>query len=108
MGCKREGICAPRSATAEIFLTSVLGRGCVFTPILEGFFTQYGDVPLDLFCPEADMLLAQGMPPSVHVRDPDIVLKQHAELGNVEAMKELRRKDEERAKAIREEKGDSC
>ena len=29
-------------------------RGVVFTPILEGFFTQYGDIPLDLFDTAAD------------------------------------------------------
>ena len=35
-------------------------RGCVFTPILEGFFTQYGDIPLDLFCAEVNYCHSRG------------------------------------------------
>ena len=70
-------------------------RGVVYTPILEGFFTQYGDIPLNLFDLEADALApsAEEAAASAAVRtqpaDADIVTKQHAALGNPMAAKAL-------------------
>ena len=57
-------------------------RGVVFTPILEGFFTQYGDVPLDLFDLEADARAPTAEEAAAEVAartlagDPDIATKQ--------------------------------
>jgi len=57
-------------------------RGVVYTPILDGFFTQYGDVPLNLFDLEADALApsADEVATEVAARrvpgDPDIATKQ--------------------------------
>jgi len=70
-------------------------RGVVFTPILEGFFTQYGDVPLDLFdieadarAPTAEEAAAEAATPRPR-SDPDIATQQHAALGNPMAAKAL-------------------
>jgi len=70
-------------------------RGVVFTPILEGFFTQYGDIPLDLFDKEADALAPTPEEVATEVAarsvpgDPDIATKQQAALGNPMAAKTL-------------------
>ena len=70
-------------------------RGVVFTPILEGFFTQYGDVPLDLFDIEADARAPTAEEAAAEAAtqrprsDPDIATKQHAALGNPMAAKAL-------------------
>jgi hypothetical protein len=76
----------------------------VFTPILEGFFTQYGDIPLDLWSKEVDEAIASGVLPPIMEQedDPDIALKQHASMGNEEAARELRRRDAEKAKQAKE------
>ena len=64
-------------------------RGVVFTPILEGFFTQYGDVPLDLYSPlDAAARLARQKAAAA-ARDPNLAALQHAALGNAEAAKSL-------------------
>ncbi len=85
-------------------------RGVVFTPILEGFFTQYGDIPLDLFGPDSEADLAKEDEPRKDRllemmgdeegwnSDPELALKQHASLGNMQAMQELQRLREERKK----------
>jgi len=70
-------------------------RGVVFTPILEGFFTQYGDIPLDLFDKEADAQAptveeaAREAAERTRQVDPDIATKQHAALGNPMAAKAM-------------------
>ena len=73
-------------------------RGVVFTPILEGFFTQYGDIPLDLFDKEVDALAptaeeaardAANSAERSRQADPDIATKQHAALGNPMAAKAM-------------------
>ena len=61
-------------------------RGVVFTPILEGFFTQYGDIPLDLFSP-LDAAARQERRKAASAYDPNLAIKQHAALGNLEAGK---------------------
>ena len=74
-------------------------RGVVFTPILDGFFTQYGDIPLDLFddamdasAPTADQAAAEVVTRNQEA-DPDIATKQHAALGNPMAAKALADKE---------------
>jgi hypothetical protein len=63
-------------------------RGVVFTPILEGFFTQYGDIPLDLFSPE-DAETRRGKYTTSPRRSTELVAEQQAAIGNVEAAKIL-------------------
>ena len=63
-------------------------RGVVFTPILDGFFTQYGDVPLDLFSQddfETRQRKNQLREEKIRARDPLLAARQHATLGNPEA-----------------------
>eukprot|EP00960_Hanusia_phi_P057049 763438-Hanusia_phi.AAC.1 len=61
-----------------------MDRGTVFTPILEGFFTQYGEIPLDLFDVAMDEKLQEGYEKvDASVRSEDVAARQHAELGNV-------------------------
>lgn len=57
---------------------------------------------------QADRIVAEGGSTQTYEKDPDLVLRQHAELGSIEAMKELRKNEAERAKQIRDSKGDSC
>ena len=70
-------------------------RGVVFTPILEGFFTQYGDIPLDLFDATADAHApsdeeaAREAAERTLQSDPDIMTRQHAALGNPMAARAL-------------------
>jgi hypothetical protein len=82
-------------------------RGVVFTPILDGFFTQYGDIPLDLFGPDSEADVAAEDEPRDRMEemlaasteresDPDIALRQHASMGNLQAVQELQRRQEER------------
>lgn len=83
-------------AAAHMMPYPASDRGVVFTPILEGFFTQYGDIPLDLFAPddEVEARAAAGFVSAAS--DPDVVLRQHAAIGNKEAIKELARLEAER------------
>jgi hypothetical protein len=57
---------------------------------------------------QADRIVAEGGSTQTYEKDPDLVLRQHAELGSIEDMKELRKNEAERAKQIRDSKGDSC
>lgn len=59
---------------------------------------------------QADKIVAEGGTTETYAKDPDLVLRQHAELGNIEAMKELKKNEaeRERAKRMSEERGDSC
>jgi hypothetical protein len=66
-------------------------RGVVFTPILEGFFTQYGDVPLDLFSP-LDAASRQSQLKAAIPQNQNLATMQHASLGNPEAAKLLLQK----------------
>jgi hypothetical protein len=63
-------------------------RGVVFTPILEGFFTQYGDIPLDLFSTEdaETRRLKYTITPR---RTANLAAEQQAAIGNAEAAKIL-------------------
>ncbi len=63
-------------------------RGVVFTPILEGFFTQYGDIPLDLFSPD-DAETRRGKYTAAPRRSADLAAEQQAAIGNAEAAKIL-------------------
>mmetsp|Transcript_13070 Transcript_13070/g.26966 ORF Transcript_13070/g.26966 Transcript_13070/m.26966 type:complete len:330 (-) Transcript_13070:858-1847(-) len=89
---------------AHIMVYPASDRGVVFTPILEGFFTQYGDLPLNLFDESMDGVEpeegARGLEP-----DEDLAMRQHAALGNpMAAMQLQKRRDAEQKRRDEEQK----
>mmetsp|Transcript_57215 Transcript_57215/g.135936 ORF Transcript_57215/g.135936 Transcript_57215/m.135936 type:complete len:371 (+) Transcript_57215:8-1120(+) len=82
---------------AHVMVYPAADRGVVFTPILEGFFTQYGDLPLDLFDFANDATPrgaeAASNTDSGKSREASVAARQHAMLGNPQAAEQVMRAD---------------
>jgi len=82
----KAGEAADAPPRVHIMPYPAMDRGTVFTPILEGFFTQYGEIPLNLFDVALDEKIPEGYESvDESVRSKDVAARQHAALGNAYA-----------------------